>query len=209
MPTAQALGGSALFSNDVHWSSIDDAQPEGLAAKGEADSSLMTQAILAPRPLAPARLATPFAPSASQVERLAVEDAKLTAVEAAGAKVTSASMSFPVTPGAADAIGQFRDGAIGLLVLGIEGETVAVRSSQPAATMDEVVAAAPTDAPSYSLYRWAHEHEGEARAAVVFVYVCPEGSPVRAKMLHASSKSSVLGGLAEAGARTPGISGRG
>ena len=79
-------------------------------------------------------------------------------------------MSFPVTAEAADAIGQFRDGAVGLLILGIEGETVAFRSSLPAAAVAEVAAAVPMGAPSYSLYRWAHEHQGEGRSAVVFVY---------------------------------------
>ena len=80
------------------------------------------------------------------------------------------------------------------------GETVDLRPCEhqqlDAASLCAVL---PADAPAYLLYRWKHEREGEARAPALFVYCCPEESPVRAKMLHASTKAAALEHVAEAG----------
>ena len=73
-----------------------------------------------------------------------------------------------------------------------------MRGQRPSIDLGSLGSALPADVPSYSLYRWSHESDGEARDATIFIYVRPEGAPVRAKMLHASSKAAVmqsLGGL--------------
>ncbi len=73
-----------------------------------------------------------------------------------------------------------------------------VRGQRPSIDVGSLSSALPADVPSYSLYRWSHESDGAARDATLFIYVRPECAPVRAKMLHASSKAAVvqsLGGL--------------
>uniref|UniRef100_A0A7S0L591 ADF-H domain-containing protein n=1 Tax=Coccolithus braarudii TaxID=221442 RepID=A0A7S0L591_9EUKA len=165
----KALCSLATLS-DVHWTSVDDAavlSEEKLSHDSKLE--LMTK-----------------------TERLAIEDAKQTATEAQGEKVTSAALSFPMSPDAAEQTGAFRDGSRSLLVLTITGETITLHQSASEAAPAELRAQLPPDAPSYCIFRWSHEHEGEAQDPVLFIYCCPEHSKVRAKMLHASTKGGVI-----------------
>lgn len=89
----------------------------------------------------------------------------------------------------------FASGTLSLLLLSISEEKIVLRSSEAAASAAQLKASLPPSEPVYALYRW--EHGG--RGATLFVYFCPEESAVRGKMLHASSKSTVLASLAALG----------
>jgi len=69
------------------------------------------------------------------------------------------------------------------------------RTSAASTSVPDLVAALPAAEPCYALFSYAHERAGSPCTAVVFLYVCPEESPVKLKMLHASSKGSVLQSL--------------
>ena len=98
-------------------------------------------------------------------------------------------------PSSADASAQldaFAAGTVAMVALSIEGETIALRRAEADLPLASLAAALPTDEPSYCVFRWAHERDGAAVAPVLFVYMCPEDAPVRGKMLHASSKASMV-----------------
>lgn len=98
----KGLGGGQLISHEVHWTCLDDARLDALAPPdAEKDSSLLTAS-----------------------ERLSIEEDKLTASEAAGDKVSSASLSFPMSGDALASLNAFSDREVALLILGIEGEQV-------------------------------------------------------------------------------------
>jgi len=173
------LGGTDTRIVQMHWTSLDEAARGVLAPSesAELDTAVMTA-----------------------TEVLAIEDAKATAVEAAGGKVSSAALKFPMTGGAAAALQAFHAGSSDALVLYINGETVDTHPcAQQQVGADALSGLLPTGSPSYLLYRWKHEREGEARAVELFVYCCPETSHVRAKMLHASTKAAALDHIAAAG----------
>lgn len=133
----------------------------------------------------------------TEVEKLALADAKATAAEAAAGKVTSAALAFPLTANASDALSVFEKGGRDLLLLRIEGEQVDLLDSPtklPTAPAP-LEALLPTDSPCYALLRFPWE----GTKSLVFVYSCPEMSAVRSKMLHASCKGALLTTLSERG----------
>lgn len=172
-------GGNRIAA-EVHWAGLDEAEleaaPPGEAERVAAERGLMTA-----------------------TEKLYVDGTKLEAIEAASGKVGGSNMAFPPTAEARAGLEAFRAGTAGVLVLAIEGETVGCLASQPAADAAALGGLLPAASPCYVVYRWAHERDGAPASAVLFLFVCPEESPVRAKMLSASSKGAVLASVQAAG----------
>ena len=176
----KALGGGERIPRDEHWSGLEDIELKTSlterARKAE-ERSVMTK-----------------------VELMKLDADASAAAEAAGSKVTNfGGLSFPLSAEAQTGLDAFKSAALAALVLAIEGETVVQRASAAAATLAEVQKLLPTAAPCYLLYRWAHEREGSSTSACLFLYMCPEDAPVRAKMLHASTKGPFLNALTAGG----------
>jgi len=126
-------------------------------------------------------------------EKLRIEGDRLQAIEAAGDKMSSVvGLSFPLAAPAKSGLTAFVAGTTGVLVLAIDKETIVCKASAPQSAPAGVGALLPANEPCYCLYRWAHERAGASATSVVFAYFCPEESPVRLKMLHASTKGAIL-----------------
>ena len=135
----------------------------------------------------------------TDIERLRLQADALQAVEAAGAKTTSAAgLTFPLVPDAAAALEQFKSGALAALLLAISNETIVLKGSAASATPAELQPLIPPADACYCLYKWAHERDGAASTALLFLYMCAEEAPVRSKMLHASSKGPFINSLKDA-----------
>uniref|UniRef100_A0A7S4B3L4 ADF-H domain-containing protein n=1 Tax=Chrysotila carterae TaxID=13221 RepID=A0A7S4B3L4_CHRCT len=162
---------------EVHWASLDEVDVVEATQSDAAKLALMTK-----------------------VERMAIDDAKQAAIEAAGEKVSSASLAFPLSSSASARLSAFSSGAASLAVLTIARETIELIDTPTEANASALQPMLPQRAPAYLLYRWAHTPPaGEATATPIFLYCCPEESPVRAKMLHASTKGGVIAHFKEAG----------
>lgn len=164
----RSMGGGDIFSQEVHFSALDEVV---LAGDSPDQEAMMTAA-----------------------ERLAIEEDRTVAREAAAgaSKVSSmGGLAFPLTSDAASQLEGFQNGTVALVLLSIQAEQVVLRSAAATATTADLAAALPADAPCYALFRWPHEHEG-AQVVTIFFYSCPEASPVKLKMLHASSKGTML-----------------
>lgn len=85
------------------------------------------------------------------------------------------------------------------MLLAIQSEQIVLRGTLEKASVPEVAEALPSSEPCYALFNFEHKREGEISKAVIFLYVCPENSAVKLKMLHASSKGSVLHDLESLG----------
>mmetsp|Transcript_2519 Transcript_2519/g.4267 ORF Transcript_2519/g.4267 Transcript_2519/m.4267 type:complete len:337 (+) Transcript_2519:34-1044(+) len=168
--------GSGRFGRDMHWSSIEE-----VALPDATEDELRNHSVM------------------TEIEKLSVEDAKLTAMEAAGDKLSSAALAFPMEKQASISLQNFSNGGIDVIVLAIADETIMYQWSQAQAFPDNLSTLLPADSPCYCLYRWKHTHADEEAAAVIFIYCCPEESPVRAKMLHASCKATTISGLTASG----------
>ncbi|KAI8344054.1 hypothetical protein BC941DRAFT_407633 [Chlamydoabsidia padenii] len=48
--------------------------------------------------------------------------------------------------------------------------------------------------PRFTFYVLEHQHQGESKEAIVFIYTCPPSSKIREKMLYSSSKANVITG---------------
>jgi twinfilin len=181
----KALGGGERVPKSEQWTEIDDVVltvSKSDEARRAEERSVMTE-----------------------VEKMKIDADVLSAKEAAGSRLSSAAgLSFPMTAEAQASLEGFKAGTLGALVLAIEGETVVQRASAPSATpsCDEMRALLPAATPCYVLYRWAHSKPDGSTAdppAVLFLYVCPEESPVRSKMLHASTKGPFITSITSGG----------
>ena len=166
----KALGG--VFGLEVQFSALEDVALEG--EKSDAEKAAEQLAMM-----------TTF-------EREAAEVKRGEAGAAAGGKVKSSNLAFPLSADASAQLDAFAAGTVAMVALSIEGETIALRRAEADLPLASLAAALPTDEPSYCVFRWAHERDGAAVAPVLFVYMCPEDAPVRGKMLHASSKASMV-----------------
>lgn len=104
-------------------------------------------------------------------------------------------LAFPLSPEASEQVDGFRAGSVALVLLSIQDEMTILRSSAARASTADVAAALPVGEPCFMLFSFSHEHEGSLCNAVVFLYACPENSPVKKKMLHASTKGTVVQAL--------------
>ena len=166
----KALGG--VFGLEVQFSALEDVALEG--EKSDAEKAAEQLAMM-----------TTF-------EREAAEVKRGEAGAAADGKVKSSNLAFPLSADASAQLDAFAAGTVAMVALSIEGETIALRRAEADLPLASLAAALPTDEPSYCVFRWAHERDGAAVAPVLFVYMCPEDAPVRGKMLHASSKASMV-----------------
>ena len=166
----KALGG--VFGLEVQFSALEDVALEG--EKSDAEKAAEQLAMM-----------TTF-------EREAAEVKRGEAGAAADGKVKSSNLAFPLSADASAQLDAFAAGTVAMVALSIEGETIALRRAEADLPLASLAAALPTDEPSYGVFRWAHERDGAAVAPVLFVYMCPEDAPVRGKMLHASSKASMV-----------------
>ena len=176
----RALGGADVIQVERHFASLDEVEHPFPGAQSERGRVAEQRVLM------------------TEVERLKLDADRLQAIEQAGDKTTSMSgLSFPLTVDAKSQLDDFIAGGIGVLLLAIEGETVALRATAASGTSPSQLDALvdPTQGACYCLYRWAHERDGSARAPVVFLYFCPEGAPIRSKMLHASTKGQFITAL--------------
>lgn len=155
------------FGQESHWSAMDEVMMGGAAALSGVDvQHVMTEA-----------------------ERMVLHEDMSSAAEAAAGKVKSAGLAFPLVAAASAKVDEFSKGSAALVVLEIIDEQIQLKGAGSAAAASDVRSAVPSAEPSYALFRWG------AEGKVIFIFTCPDDAPVRAKMLHASSKSSMLEGL--------------
>ncbi|KAI9030979.1 hypothetical protein CLU79DRAFT_802471 [Phycomyces nitens] len=115
-------------------------------------------------------------------------------------KSYAAGVSFPLTEEAIKALDNLakpkeeRENNYVSLCLNNEKIDLDTESSVPVNKLKDQI---PSNAPRFTFYVFEHEHAGETKEAIVFVYTCPPSSKIREKMLYSSSKSSVVTGTSE------------
>ncbi|KAI9737158.1 MAG: Twinfilin-1 [Cirrosporium novae-zelandiae] len=77
------------------------------------------------------------------------------------------------------------------LKIDVPTETIALASTSSIQSASDLATTISSTEPRYSLYRYAHTHQGESKAPIVFIYTCPTGSKIRERMVYASSRAWV------------------
>ena len=83
--------------------------------------------------------------------------------------------------------------------LDIAAERIVLQGAEKLSSLDKVADQIKLDQPTFHFFRYVHETRGEQYDEVLFIYACPEGAPIKQRMLFSSSKGSVQELLAEAG----------
>jgi twinfilin-like protein len=120
----------------------------------------------------------------SATERALVREA-VQEVDSGGANVHA--VRFPASATVREALAS--GDALVVLRLDLAAETIEVAERAAAVPIDELPAHIDRQEPRFVVYRWAHEHDGAAVSSTVFVYSCPEGAPVKAKMSYSTAKA--------------------
>lgn len=176
----RVLAAMITIRREAHWSSLDEVDVAALL-------------------VSPADTDTPEA--MTSLEKLKLADDAATAVEAAGARVASATLSLPPTDGACQALRELNDGARATLLLQIVDESLALLPAAPAADAAALRSALPRFEPAYAAFRFGLDVAGRhgTTAPMCFVYSCPEACHVRTKMIHAANKAAVVSWLGSVG----------
>eukprot|EP01091_Cochliopodium_minus_P011521 TRINITY_DN3285_c0_g1_i1.p1 TRINITY_DN3285_c0_g1~~TRINITY_DN3285_c0_g1_i1.p1 ORF type:complete len:341 (+),score=108.72 TRINITY_DN3285_c0_g1_i1:71-1093(+) len=114
-----------------------------------------------------------------------------------GSSLTSGdnvSVKFPLSGDASNKLNDLASGKINYvqLSLDIPKETIELTDSGSIHDISELPGKVPAKIPSYHLFRWKHTHEGNEHDSILFIYCCPTGSPVKARMLYSTVKSTAV-----------------
>jgi len=114
-----------------------------------------------------------------------------------GESVTSGdnvSVKFPCSDEAKQKLEELANGNINYvrLSLNIEKETIEYGGESGTFSLSELPSKVPEKMPSYHFYRWKHEYEGTECDNIVFIYCCPNGSPVKPRMLYSTVKTTTV-----------------
>jgi len=106
------------------------------------------------------------------------------------------SVRFPMSEAALTKLKAFLSGQVALVQLKVDPtkETIELADFKPSALDIEAVASLISDSdPRFVLYRFSHDHESQHHDSIVFIYSCPEKSPVKLKMLYSTVKAVAIG----------------
>jgi len=114
-----------------------------------------------------------------------------------GSSLTSGdnvSVKFPLSSDASHKLNDLASGKINYvqLSLDIPKESIELADSANIHDLSELPGKVPSKIPSYHLFRWKHSHEGNDHDSIVFIYCCPTGSAVKARMLYSTVKSTAV-----------------
>mmetsp|Transcript_38494 Transcript_38494/g.96860 ORF Transcript_38494/g.96860 Transcript_38494/m.96860 type:complete len:347 (+) Transcript_38494:77-1117(+) len=110
------------------------------------------------------------------------------------------SVKFPMSAAAKDAVKKFKSGSLNLAQFEVDPvqETIELVATKTASA-SSLSGSISDETPGYSIYCYAHTHEGKSIKSNVFVYSCPDYSPIKLKMLHSTVKSTCIDALKDAG----------
>ena len=121
------------------------------------------------------------------VEAAALNPAAFAAAAASASVGAGAQMNLPLSDKAKGALEAFDAMSIGGLVLAIDGEEVALRTTAPPNISTSGLKLMLPDEPCYVLYRWDGGGGVVGAEHILFLFLRPESAPLRQKILHASS----------------------
>ena len=133
--------------------------------------------------------------TAEEVEKAEIRAAETGVEIGASTKHTlSTGVAFPLTDAAMDALTKLKAGGATYVQLSLDTEQeiidLALSGNQKA---DDIAATIPDSEPRYSVFRFKHNHEGDALESVIFCYSCPGYScSIKQRMLYSTCKSPLV-----------------
>jgi len=102
------------------------------------------------------------------------------------------SVLFPMSTDAVSALKNLSTTNVVQLTVDSEKETIELLNSFSANSVDAVADKLPSDQPCFVFFSYEHQHEGSNVSPIVFIYSCPNGAKIKAKMLHSTVKSAAI-----------------
>jgi len=110
------------------------------------------------------------------------------------------SVKFPLSAAAKSALSNFSS-SNNFVQLSVDPvrETIELVKNKSINSIDSLVREFEQNEPRFTFYKYEHSHEGESFDSTLFIYSCPNSSPIKLKMLYSTVKSVVAGAAEEAG----------
>jgi len=100
-------------------------------------------------------------------------------------------VAFPLTDPALDKLSKLKTGAITYVQLKIDEKAEKIDlASASKIEIAEIGGAFPDGEARFHFFAYKHEYEGQSLSSVIFVYSCPNGTPVKQRMLYSTTKSA-------------------
>jgi len=105
------------------------------------------------------------------------------------------SVKFPMSDAALAKLKALPTSSVALVLLKVDPtkETIELADSKASIEIDDVPSVIPDSEPRFVLYRYSHQHESQHHDSLVFIYSCPDKSPVKLKMLYSTVKAVAIG----------------
>jgi len=105
------------------------------------------------------------------------------------------SVKFPMSDASLAKLKGLPSGSVALVQLKVDPtkETIELGDSKTSVEFDDLPSLIPDSEPRFFLYRYSHEYESQKCDSLVFIYSCPEKSPVKLKMLYSTVKAVAIG----------------
>ncbi|GBB95568.1 hypothetical protein RclHR1_02570002 [Rhizophagus clarus] len=110
-------------------------------------------------------------------------------------KSHASGISFPMSEEAVQAIQSLQQSDLTnnfiKLSLDIDKEKIELDEASKI-DIDDLAKSFPTDSPRFAFYVYQHTHDGTDVRSHIFIYICPQNSKIRERMLYSSCRSSVI-----------------
>jgi len=110
------------------------------------------------------------------------------------------SVKFPLSGAAKSALSNL-SGSKNLVQLSVDPvkETIELSKHKSISSIESLVEEFDKNEPRFTFYKYEHTHDGESFDSNLFIYSCPNNSPIKLKMLYSTVKSVVSVAAEEAG----------
>jgi len=110
------------------------------------------------------------------------------------------SVQFPVDKQVFAALEKLKSGRVTFIQLLVDPEKETIDLGKSGSiSVDDLTREVSSDTPTFTLFRWKHEHDEVNEEAYLFIYCCPQDSKVRLKMLFSTVAKAALSAIESAG----------
>eukprot|EP01095_Lingulamoeba_sp_RSL-Kostka_P002794 TRINITY_DN13711_c0_g1_i1.p1 TRINITY_DN13711_c0_g1~~TRINITY_DN13711_c0_g1_i1.p1 ORF type:complete len:342 (+),score=143.87 TRINITY_DN13711_c0_g1_i1:51-1076(+) len=101
------------------------------------------------------------------------------------------SVAFPMSMEAVNALKEMNNGNNNFVQLSVDldNETIELVSTKVIGIGD-LPSEIPDDHPSFSFFKYSHNHDGNQVSPMIFVYACTDNAPIKERMLYSTVKSA-------------------
>ncbi|CAB4417652.1 unnamed protein product [Rhizophagus irregularis] len=137
----------------------------------------------------------PLTAREKELAEVKIAEASANAFSYSARKSHAAGISFPMSDEAVQAIQglQQSDLTNNFVKLSLDTDKEKIELDEARKIdINDLASSFPTDSPRFAFYVYQHTHNGQDVRSNIFIYICPQNSKIRERMLYSSCRGSVI-----------------